>query len=139
MIAITETLSIPDEELSYTFSRSGGPGGQNVNKVASKVQLRWEIAVNITIPPFAKERLTKLHPSKVTIDGGFLIVAQESRDQIRNKEIVLEKLIDLIRKAVIVPKARRKTKPSYSSHLRRLADKKATSKKKSNRQTSSDD
>jgi ribosome-associated protein len=126
-------VPIPESELSFTYARSGGPGGQNVNKVASKVQLRWEIAINTTVPPYAKDRLAKLHPSKITLDGGFLITAQESRDQIRNKEIALERLAELIRQALVVPKVRRKSKPSKASKQRRLNDKKATSQRKQGR------
>lgn len=138
MIQINEQIDLPDDELSWTFARSGGPGGQNVNKVASKAVLRWEIGRNQSIPPYAKKQLIEKHPSKTTLDGGFLITVQETRDQITNKQIAIDKLIDLIRLSLIVPKVRRKTKPSKSSQQRRINDKKHNSVKKVQRREPND-
>jgi ribosome-associated protein len=136
MPSISDTITIPDFELTWTYARSGGPGGQNVNKVASKVQLRWAIGSNTSIPPDAKERLRQKHPSKFTSDGGFLITAQESRDQIRNKEIAMTKLLELIRKALVTPKKRRATTPTKASKTRRLKEKKAVGQRRENRRVS---
>ena len=136
MFTINETIAIPDDELSWTFARSGGPGGQNVNKVSSKAVLRWEVARNQTVPPASIARLLTRHPSKTTLDGGFLITSTETRDQSRNKEDCLEKLADMIRLSLIVPKPRKKTKPSFGSKLRRLDAKKRKSTRIAGRQVS---
>jgi len=124
---------IPESELTWTFSRSGGPGGQNVNKVASKAQLRWAMAGNETIPPAIKERLRTSNPSRVTTEGDFLIVSQESRDQEQNRELCLEKLAALVRRAATVPKARKKTKPTKASQRRRVEGKRQAAARKSDR------
>ena len=94
MLQITETVALADDEFTWTFSRSGGPGGQNVNKVASKAQLSWALDASPAIDGPSKARLRKAHPSCVTLDGFFLITSQESRDQTRNREICLEKLTE---------------------------------------------
>jgi ribosome-associated protein len=133
MLIVNDAIAIPEEEMSWTFARSGGPGGQNVNKVSSKAVLRWEVAQNRSVPPEAIARLLARHPSKATNDGGFLVVSQETRDQSRNKEDCREKLIDMIRQSLLVPKARKKTKPSYGSKMRRLETKKRNSARKSTR------
>ena len=133
MLIVNDTIAIPEDELSWTFARSGGPGGQNVNKVSSKAVLRWEVARNRSVPAEAIARLLARHPSKATIDGGFLVVSQETRDQSRNKDDCRGKLIDMIRQSLIVPKARKKTKPSYGSKMRRLETKKRNSARKSTR------
>lgn len=136
MTVNSDFITIPEVELTWTYARSGGPGGQNVNKVASKVQLRWAISSSTSIPPDAKERLREKYPSKFTTDGGFLITVQESRDQIRNKEIAVNKLLELIRTALVPPKKRRPTSPTKASKTRRLMDKKAIGKRRENRRVS---
>ena len=136
MLTINDTIAIPDDELSWTFARSGGPGGQNVNKVSSKAVLRWEVARNQTVPVAAVSRLLAKHPSKTTLDGGFLVTSTETRDQLRNKEDCLEKLAELVRLSLFVPKARKKTKPSFGSKLRRLDAKKRNSARKAGRKVS---
>jgi ribosome-associated protein len=133
MLVITDTLMIPDEEFSWTFSRAGGPGGQNVNKVASAALLRWNAAANSTIPFVVKQRLFAAHPSGLTQEGEFLISSREFRDQERNRERCREKLITWLREALIVPEIRRPTKPTKSSQLRRVADKRKLSAKKTDR------
>ncbi len=133
MLKITDIVAIADDEISWTFSRSGGPGGQNVNKVASKAQLSWALEASIAVTDPVKERLRKAHPGCVTLDGHFLITSQESRDQGRNRELCLEKLADYLRAALIPPKPRLATKPTRSSKRRRVADKRQNSDRKASR------
>jgi ribosome-associated protein len=133
MIAVTESVSIPDAELSWEYARSGGPGGQNVNKVASKATLRWAVAASTAIPEAAKARLFAAHPSHLTTEGEFLVTSQEYRDQERNRQRCEEKLADMVRAALTPPKPRKKTKPSKASQRRRLEDKKRQGEKKSTR------
>lgn len=133
MIAVTESVSIPDAELSWEYARSGGPGGQNVNKVASKATLRWAAAASVAISEEAKARLFAAHPAHLTTEGEFLVTSQEYRDQERNRQRCEEKLADMVRAALTPPKPRKKTKPSKASQRRRLEDKKRQGEKKSTR------
>jgi len=139
MFPINDHLAIPEDEFSWTFARSGGPGGQNVNKVASKAQLRWSLAANTSIPEAVKERLRLAHLSRVTTEGDFLIVSQESRDQEQNRELCLEKLVAFVLRAATVPKARRKTKPTKASQRRRLDAKRHAADRKNDRRSDGND
>ncbi len=139
MIQVNETIALAADELDWTYARSGGPGGQNVNKVASKAQLRWRMAANTSVPEAAKARLRATHPSMATIDGDLLITSQEYQDQERNRLRCVEKLTDMLRAALIVPKKRKATKPTKGAQRRRLADKKAQSAKKATRRPGSHD
>ena len=138
MLEITPRLRIPLAEFEWAYSRSGGPGGQNVNKVASKAQLRWNLAETPSLPPEIKSRLMALFPSRITIEGEFLIDSSRYRDQERNREDCLMKLAAMLRQAASPPKLRRPTKPSKASNRRRLADKKHNSSRKESRQVNSD-
>ena len=133
MIAITATVSIPVEEIDWSYARSGGPGGQNVNKVASKATLRWTLAGSAALSEAAKKRLIASHPSLVTTEGELLIISQEYRDQERNRERCIEKFTEILRAALTPPKHRHKTKPTRSSERRRIEDKKKQSAKKTTR------
>jgi ribosome-associated protein len=133
MIPITTSLVIPDEELEWTYARSGGPGGQNVNKVASKSVLRWKMADSLIISPAIKDRIRAARPSLVTGDGDLLIVSQRYRDQDRNRQDCIEKLTTVIQSALLPPKPRRPTKPTRGSRERRLQDKKKQADRKANR------
>ncbi|HEY2783950.1 MAG TPA: alternative ribosome rescue aminoacyl-tRNA hydrolase ArfB [Fimbriiglobus sp.] len=135
---VSDTLTIPDDELTFTYARSGGPGGQNVNKVESKAVLRWDLGGSTAIPESAKARLKARHPSRVVADGGFLVVSQSFRDQPRNREECLRKLVEMIRAALVVPKVRRKTKPTKGSQRRRLDDKKKHGERKTARKAMRD-
>ena len=139
MLQITETVALDDGEISWTFSRSGGPGGQNVNKVASKAQLSWALDASAAIADAVKARLRKAHPGAVTSDGSFQITSQESRDQARNRAICVEKLAEYIRAASVTPKTRRATKPTRSSKRRRVADKRQNSARKASRKPGQSD
>lgn len=133
MLTITETIGIADEEISWTFARSGGPGGQNVNKVASKAILRWKPADNQSIPEEAKARLLGQQRRRITNEGELLIQGQRYRDQERNKEDCLERLREMILAALEAPIPRKATKPTRGSKRRRLQAKKEQSEKKQRR------
>ena len=139
MLPITDTIAIPLDELSWQYARSGGPGGQNVNKVASKAVLRWAMAASPSVPMDVKERLRIAHPAHITNEGEFLITSQTYRDQERNRESCLEKLTLMLRRAAVPPTPRKKTKPSKSSNRRRLADKKHNAERKTQRRSGGDD
>lgn len=127
MLEINTHIRLPDDEFSWSFVRSGGPGGQNVNKVASKAVLRWNVVASPSLPEDIKSRLRQQQRRRVTADGDLLITSQRYRDQERNRLDCLDKLAEMLRAAAVVPKARRKTKPSRGSQERRLAAKKRRS------------
>jgi ribosome-associated protein len=132
-IEITPEIVIPDEELEWKFIRAGGPGGQNVNKVSSAVQLRFLLPRNITLPVAARNRLRALAGQKLIDDGSILLSARGERSQEQNRRAALERLAALIRLAMTEPKIRKKTRPTKGSQERRLESKKRRSATKSQR------
>jgi ribosome-associated protein len=125
------TPRIPDWELEWSFARSSGPGGQNVNKVNSKAVLRWNPARSAALPPHARDRvLARLSP-RLTTDGWLVIASDRFRDQPRNRDDCLEKLYAVLEEAFFEPKARKKTKQSFSSRKKNRESKKLDSRKKS--------
>jgi ribosome-associated protein len=124
VLVITPDVSIPDEEFEWKFIRSSGPGGQNVNKVASAVQLRFLLPLNTSLPVAARNRLRRMAGQKLIDDGSILISARSERSQEQNRRDALERLAELIRAALIVPKIRKKTRPTRASKERRIDSKK---------------
>ena len=124
---ITPTIHIDDWEITEQFVRSGGPGGQNVNKVATAVELRFEAARSPNLPEATKRRLQRLAGRRWTKDGAIVIQVSEERSQLRNREIARERLAELIRKAAERPKKRIKTRVSASQKRKRLEAKRRRS------------
>lgn len=123
-IRITAQIAIEDSELEESFVLASGPGGQNVNKVSSAVQLRFNVALSPSLPELLRFRLTKLAGSKMTKDGVLVLMGRQFRDQVRNRAEVRERLVQLIRAAAVVPKKRRATRPPRAAKENRLQRKK---------------
>jgi ribosome-associated protein len=123
MLWITETLHIADWELSESFVRSSGPGGQNVNKVSTAVELRFEAERSPHLSPAVKARLKKIAGRKWTLEGALIVQVEDTRSQARNREIARERLAEMIRAALVAPKRRIATKPTLGSQRRRITAK----------------
>jgi ribosome-associated protein len=139
MFAVNPQIQIAEDEFHWTFARSGGPGGQNVNKVASKVLLRWNVTASPGVPEAVKVRLRALYPGQITTEGDLLITSQRWRDQPRNREDCLEKLRGMLGRAAAVPRVRKPTRATRGSKERRLAAKKLQAARKQQRRHSVDD
>ena len=129
-LTVRPGLEIPDTDLEVAFIRSSGPGGQNVNKVATAVQLRFALERNVTLNADVKSRLRILAGQRLNDAGEILIVARESRSQEQNRRMAEERLLELIRRALVAPKKRHATKPTRASRERRLDTKARTQKNK---------
>ena len=134
MIRITGRISIDEREIVENFVRASGPGGQNVNKLSTAVQLRFDVRASPSLPPDVAARLERLAGSRLTRDGVLVITAQRHRTQLRNRQDALDRLIELIRRAATPPVPRRPTKPTRASRERRIEGKKRRAKVKGLRQ-----
>ncbi|HTJ82829.1 MAG TPA: alternative ribosome rescue aminoacyl-tRNA hydrolase ArfB [Polyangiaceae bacterium] len=137
-LVIDDRITIPAGDIVWTATRSSGPGGQNVNKVASRVELRFDLPGTTALSEAAKARLRAIAGVVLDADGWVLLKSEKTRDQGRNLEDAREKLRDLVLRALVVPKRRRATKPTFGSKQRRLSDKKRHGDKKRARSVSGD-
>ena len=123
MIQVTARIALDENELEFSFVRASGPGGQNVNKVSSAVQMRFDVRRSPSLPDAVRERLEKLAGRRLTQDGVLVISAQRFRSQEQNRQDALDRLLALIREAAVVPIYRRPTRPTLGSKRRRLEQK----------------
>jgi ribosome-associated protein len=137
-IVVTPRLTIPGAELSIQFARAGGPGGQNVNKVSSKVDLRWNPATSGALGEDDRTWLLQRLRSRLTADGTLIVTSTKTRDQIQNRDDAASKLALIVRAALDRPKPRRATRPSRSAKRRRVADKRHHAEIKRNRSGTGD-
>ena len=124
MIRVTAHIDIDEREIEEQFVRASGPGGQNVNKLSTAVQLRFDVRHSPSLPSDVRARLERLAGSRLTRDGVLVIIAQRHRTQARNRQDALDRLLDLIRRAAVAPIKRRPTKPTRASRERRIEGKK---------------
>ncbi len=124
MIRVTAHINVDEREIEESFVRASGPGGQNVNKLATAVQLRFDVRGSPSLTDDVRARLERLAGARLTRDGVLVIIAQRHRTQARNRQDALDRLIDLIRRAAIPPRPRRPTKPTRASRERRIEGKK---------------
>ena len=124
MIRVTDHISIDEREIEESFVRASGPGGQNVNKLATAVQLRFDVRGAPSLPAEVRARLERLAGTRVTRDGVLIIIAQRHRTQARNREDALERLVELVRRAAVAPRLRRPTRPTAAARRRRVEAKK---------------
>jgi len=139
MLEVTNSIRVPLDEFGWSFARSGGPGGQNVNKVASKAVLRWDFEHSPSVPDDVKARFRERFPSRLTTEGEVVLASELTRDQGRNREDCLAKLAGLLRAVARPPKVRRPTKPTKGSQRRRVEAKRRQSVRKSGRRVSGGD
>jgi ribosome-associated protein len=135
MIRITDWLAIDDQELHEEFVRAAGPGGQNVNKVATAVQLRFDVQQSPSLPEDVRLRLRRLGGARLTSDGVLIITAQRYRTQAQNRDDALHQFIALVRAATVRPKPRHATRPTLASKQRRLESKRRQGERKQLRRT----
>lgn len=133
MLAVNQRIQIPDEEFDWSYARSGGPGGQNVNKVSSKAVLRWALTTSPSLPHDVLARFRSKFANRITTEGELVMSSERYRDQERNRQDCLEKLTAMLLEVAEPPKPRRVTRPSKASKARRVAAKRHTAKTKATR------
>lgn len=138
MLVVNNKLSIPLREFRFTFARSGGPGGQNVNKVNTKATLRWPVTTSPALPDDVRERFTKRYGRRINSEGELVLTSQRFRDQGRNVADCLAKLREMLDEVSVAAKRRKPTKPTAASKRRRLQEKRRISEKKQSRRGSYD-
>ncbi|HEY9777768.1 MAG TPA: alternative ribosome rescue aminoacyl-tRNA hydrolase ArfB [Planktothrix sp.] len=134
MLSITPNLQIPLEEFEFTYARSGGPGGQNVNKVNSKAVLRWRLLQSQHVSEGVRERFVQRFGNRLTVEGELVISSQRYRDQAGNVQDCLDKLQEMLAAVAVAPVKRRPTRPTLASKTRRVTAKREQSQKKAQRQ-----
>ena len=137
MLVVNDRIRVPLDEFEWSYARSGGPGGQNVNKVESKALLRWNVTTSESLPPDVKARFLTKNRNRLTGEGEFVLTSQRFRDQERNRQDCLDKLISLLQTAATPPVPRVATKPTKASKRRRLGEKKHQAGRKAGRKTPS--
>ncbi|RPI22080.1 MAG: aminoacyl-tRNA hydrolase [Acidobacteria bacterium] len=138
MLKVTDQITLDESLIEFQFIRSGGPGGQNVNKVATTAQLRFNLE-SAALPPEVRQRLIRLAGKRVSQEGILILTGRRFRTQERNREDVIDRLLRLVRQAAVPPRKRRATKPSASSVRKRLEHKRHTASKKRERKDQFDD
>lgn len=138
-LVINDKITLPGSDIEWTAVRSSGPGGQNVNKVASKIELAFDFESSVALPDSAKVRLRALAKNQLDAEGRVFIKSEKTRDQAKNLANARDKLKELIKKSLVVPKARKPTKPSKGQKAKRLATKKKVGAKKATRKKPSRD
>ena len=133
MLKVTSKLEIPLREFEFSFATSAGPGGQNVNKVATKATLRWPVTTSKSVPDAVRDRFIKKYARRINKEGDLVVTSQRFRNQGRNVADCIEKLREMLKSVAKAPKKRRKTKPSKAQKEKRLKDKKERSEKKQRR------
>lgn len=138
-VVVSRTLTIPRSELTVRASRAGGPGGQHVNTSSTRIELLWDLTHSTVVSAEERARLTAKLAARLDAEGMVRVVASDRRSQAQNREAAAERLASIVRQALVVPKKRRKTRPTAASRERRLAEKRVRSERKRNRRRDLDD